>query len=101
MKKTVTAILLAGIVITQVYWVRTAYRIQETQAELQAQHESQLSKEFNDRVTIALTNVAEDILSINQDPSMLFEAVKQIRSNYFYEIAVTANKDLQPFNILS
>lgn len=91
-------VLLVGIVITQIYWVKTAYQIQEKQAEIQAKHQSQLNKEFNDRVTIALTNVAEQILTINQDASELFEAVQQVRSNYF---VVAINDTLHPYLLQS
>lgn len=91
-------VLLAGIIATQIYWVKTAYTIQERQAEIQAKHQNQLNKEFNDRVIIALTNVAEKILTLNQDASDLFEAVEQVRSNYF---VVAINDTLHPYLLQS
>jgi len=94
-----TVILLAtlsliGVVVTQLYWLNTAFKVQEKQIELQDKQHDQLEREFNDRVIIALTNVAEEILSINKDPSELYDAVKQIRSNYF---TAAINDTLHPY----
>ncbi len=85
---------LIGVVVTQLYWLNTAFEVQEKQIELQDKQYDQLEREFNDRVIIALTNVAEEILSINKDPSELYEAVKQIRSNYF---TAAINDTLHPY----
>ncbi|MCB9171190.1 MAG: HAMP domain-containing histidine kinase [Flavobacteriales bacterium] len=94
-----TVILLAtlsviGVLLTQMLWLDRAFRLQHEQVELQKQEQQQLEKQFNDRVIIALTNVTEQILSINKDPSDLFDAVKQERPNYF---AVTINDTLHPY----
>jgi two-component system phosphate regulon sensor histidine kinase PhoR len=70
---------LAGVVITQIYWVKRAYNLQE--------------KQFNDRVTIAMTGVVERILTINQD-SAVVEPVKQLASNFF---VANINDTLHPF----
>ncbi|MFN2429169.1 MAG: sensor histidine kinase, partial [Cryomorphaceae bacterium] len=51
-------------------------------------------KLFNDRVAIALTNVANEILTINNDPAELFQSVKQIRPNYF---TVAINDTVHPY----
>lgn len=75
---------LIGIVATQIYWVRKAFNIQE--------------KEFNERVHIALVNVAQDILDVNHDPSELYDPVVQISSNYF---VVSMNDTLHPFLLQS
>lgn len=83
-----------GVVITQLYWLNTAFDVQERQAELQERQLQQQEREFNDRVVIALTNVAEEILSINKDPSELYDVVKQIRSNYF---TAAINDTLHPY----
>ncbi|MBK6543205.1 MAG: hypothetical protein IPG10_18350 [Flavobacteriales bacterium] len=61
---------------------------------MQRQQQVQLDKQFSDRVTIALTDVTEQILSINKDPSDLFDAVVEERPNYF---AVTINDTLHPY----
>ncbi|MCB0794169.1 MAG: HAMP domain-containing histidine kinase [Flavobacteriales bacterium] len=83
-----------GVVLTQILWLDSAFRMQREQVELQKQQQAQLEKQFNDRVIIALTRVTERILSINKDPSDLFDAVKQERPNYF---AVTINDTLHPY----
>lgn len=99
-RKTIrTVILLAtlsliGVVVTQLYWLNTAFEVQKKQIELQDKQHDELEREFNDRVIIALTNVAEEILSINKDPSELYDAVKQIRSNYF---TAAINDTLHPY----
>lgn len=94
-----TLILLAtlsvvGVVLTQMIWLDRAQRYQHEQVELQKQQQSQLDKQFADRVTIALTDVTERILSITKDPSDLFDAVRQERPNYF---AVTINDTIHPY----
>jgi two-component system phosphate regulon sensor histidine kinase PhoR len=94
-----TVILLAllsvvGVVITQILWLNRADQIQDSEVALQKQRQEQLDKQFNDRVTIALTNVAEQILTMNQDPSELLNAVRQERPNYF---TVAINDTLHPY----
>ena len=83
-----------GVVLTQYIWLRQAQQYQNEQVALQKQQAAQIDKQFNDRVTIALTDVTERILSINRDPSDLFDAVKQERPNYF---AVTINDTIHPY----
>ena len=92
-----TVILLAslsvlGVLLTQLLWLDTAFQVQRQRWRSSAGSTAS-SKKFNDRVVIALTNVTERILSINKDPSDLFDAVKQVRPNYF---AVTINDTLHP-----
>lgn len=83
-----------GVVLTQIIWLDRAQRYQHEQVQLQKQRQVQLDKQFNDRVTIALTDVTERILTINNDPSKLFDAVKQVRPNYF---AVDINDTIHPY----
>jgi two-component system phosphate regulon sensor histidine kinase PhoR len=83
-----------GVVATQYIWLRRAQRFQQDQLALQQQQQRQLDKQFNDRVTSALADVTRRILSINKDPSDLFDAVKQERPNYF---AVTMNDTIHPY----
>ena len=85
---------LVAVIIVQVVWLDRAQRYQREQVALQRQQVSRLDKEFADRVTIALTDVTERILSITKDPSDLFDAVKQERPNYF---AVTINDTIHPY----
>jgi len=94
-----TLILLAtvsviGIVATQIYWLDKAFEVQKNQYELVKEQESAEAKLFNDRVKIALSKVANEILTINNDPAEIFEAVKQIRPNYF---TVAINDTVHPY----
>lgn len=84
----------AGIIATQIYWLDKAFEVQQSQIHLREEQATAESKQFNDRVTIALTNVADELLSINNDPAELFQAVKQIRPNYF---TVAINDTVHPF----
>ncbi|MBS1567815.1 MAG: HAMP domain-containing histidine kinase [Bacteroidetes bacterium] len=85
---------LAGVVLTQVIWLNRAKQYEQEKVALQEQQQRQLDKQFSDRVTIALTDVTERILSITKDPSDLFDAVKQERPNYY---AVTINDTIHPY----
>ncbi len=84
----------AGIIATQIFWLDKAFKVQQTQIDLRNEQALTEAKQFNDRVTIALTNVANEILTINNDPAKLFEAVKQIRPNFF---TVAINDTVHPF----
>ena len=83
-----------GVLVIQLLWLRQASHYQLEQAALNQEQAIQLEKQFNDRVVIALTDVTEQILSITQDPTDLYDAVKQERPNYF---AVTINDTLHPY----
>ena len=84
----------AGIIATQIYWLDKAFEVQQSQIHLREEQATAESKQFNDRVTIALTNVADELLSLNNDPAELFQAVKQIRPNYF---TVAINDTVHPY----
>lgn len=84
----------AGIIATQVYWLDKAFEVRRSQIDLRKEQERAEAKQFNDRVVIALTNVADEILTINNDPAKLFEAVKQVRPNYF---TVAINDTVHPY----
>ncbi len=83
-----------AVVLTQYFWLQRAQQYQLEQVELQKQQQSQLDKQFNDRVKSALADVTRRILSMNKDPSDLFDAVNQERPNYF---AVTMNDTIHPY----
>lgn len=83
-----------GIIVTQIYWLDKAFEVQENQYNLVLEQEAFESKLFNDRITIALTNVANEILTINNDPAQTFQSVKQIRPNYF---TVAINDTVHPY----
>ena len=63
------ALSIAGITLTQVYWVRKAFDIRENQ--------------FYRDVNTSLNNVAQKIFEINKTPSPTSNPVSQISSNYF------------------
>ncbi len=84
----------AGIIATQIYWLDKAFKVQQSQIDLRKEQEVAEAKQFNDRVVIALTNVANEILTINNDPAELFQAVKQVRPNYF---TVAINDTVHPY----
>ncbi|MBX2972252.1 MAG: HAMP domain-containing histidine kinase [Flavobacteriales bacterium] len=83
-----------GVVVIQLLWLQQASRYRDEQVELNREQATQLEKQFNDRVVMALTDVTEQILSITKDPTDLFDAVKQERPNYF---AVTINDTVHPY----
>ena len=83
-----------GIVVTQIFWLNRAFKVQQDQYELVLESEAAEAKLFNDRVKIALSKVANEILTINNDPAELFEAVQQIRPNYF---TVAINDTVHPY----
>lgn len=84
----------AAIIITQIYWLDKAFEVQKSQYRLVKEQEATEAKLFNDRVTIALTKVTNEILTINNDPAQLFQSVKQISPNYF---TVAINDTVNPY----
>ncbi len=70
---------ITGIIVTQIFWVRKAFDIKD--------------REFNDRVNIALQEVAQEIKKLNKDSSEVLP-VRQPASNYF---VVSMNDTLHPF----
>jgi two-component system, OmpR family, phosphate regulon sensor histidine kinase PhoR len=60
---------IVGITITQIYWVRRAFDLKES--------------EFNRSIQAALYNVAQQIYDINKTPSPATNPVKQLSTNYF------------------
>ena len=73
-------ITLFGLFGIQVYWVSKAINMAD--------------KQFNDRAVIALTQVAEQLRTINRDSSYIPDPVKQLSNNYF---VVKMNDTLHPF----
>jgi two-component system, OmpR family, phosphate regulon sensor histidine kinase PhoR len=59
----------AGIIITQIYWVRRAYALQET--------------EFNFNVNKALSKVAEDIMRLKEVQLPNYSPVEKITNDYY------------------
>jgi two-component system, OmpR family, phosphate regulon sensor histidine kinase PhoR len=71
------ALCIAGITVTQIYWVKRAFDLKEA--------------EFERTVTTALNNVAHQIFEINHTPAPAVNPVKQISTNYF---VVMVNSEL-------
>lgn len=93
-------IALIGIIASQLYFINSAENIHEQELELhrkelarQNQQQKLLEDEFNDRVKVALSNVAQEILTIYNDPAEIYKAVEQLSSNYFM---VRINDTLHP-----
>ncbi len=94
-------IAIVGIIATQLYWVDKAIEVekrelarQERDLQRQIKQDSLNKLEFNDKVKTALANVAQEILTINNDPAELYKAVEQLRPNYF---VVRINDTLHPY----
>lgn len=85
---------LAAIIIIQFFWIKNAQKILKEQQIIREKVFNQEEKKFNDRVIIALTNVAGKLLSINRDKSEPYNVVKQLKSNYF---VVQINDTLHPY----
>jgi two-component system, OmpR family, phosphate regulon sensor histidine kinase PhoR len=71
------ALSIAGITLTQFYWVKRAFDLKED--------------EFERTVTTGLYNVAQQIYKINDTPAPAVNPVKQISTNYF---VVMVNSEL-------
>lgn len=83
-----------GITISQLYWVKTSLNIQENKEKQQAYQDSLNTNEFNDRVKVSLSNVAQKILDAQDDPAASYQAVEQLRPNYF---VVRISDTLNPY----
>jgi two-component system phosphate regulon sensor histidine kinase PhoR len=70
---------IAGITVTQIYWVKRAFDLKEA--------------EFERTVNTALYNVAQQIFEINHTPSPANNPVKQLSTNYFI---VMVNSEIDP-----
>jgi len=68
---------IVGITITQIYWVRRAFNLKES--------------EFTRSVSTALYNVAQKVYEISNTPSPTNNPVKQLSTNYF---VVIVNSDI-------
>lgn len=71
------ALSIAGITLTQLYWVKRAFDLKED--------------EFERTVTASLYNVAQQIYKINETPAPAVNPVKQVSTNYF---VVMVNSEL-------
>lgn len=72
-----------SILTIQLFWIRKNIKFQEDNIAIQHRQDSLSTKQFNDNVTIALKNVANEIQRLNHQPGDLYGNVKQLSSNYF------------------
>lgn len=84
----ITVIVLAilaigGVILAQYLWMQSALSIQASNRSIQEEQAQLEEKQFNDRVSIALTNVAEEIVQLNEENAIIYDVVAQLRSNYF------------------
>ncbi len=90
---TVTLILL---VINQFYWIQKDSVFQENLIEIQEKNQKQSKELFDTKVTLALVNVRDRLLSLsNESPELYLDPVKQITDEYFVaSFYDTLNPDL-------
>ena len=74
------AVSLLGIGGFQLFWVNKAFNLE--------------NKQFDERVFVALSNVARTVQKVNQDTSDLYAPVQQISTNFYI---VSTNDTLHPF----
>jgi len=74
---------LVGVILAQYFWVKSNINIQENQLTLQEEQAVNDAKRFSTRVVIALTNSAEEILSLSNDSTDVYNVVTQLESNQF------------------
>ena len=72
-----------SILTIQLFWIRKNIKFQEDNIAIQIRQDSLSTKQFNDNVTVALKNVANEIQRLNHQPGDLYGNVKQLTSNYF------------------
>ncbi|HIP35345.1 MAG TPA: HAMP domain-containing histidine kinase [Crocinitomix sp.] len=87
--KRIKTVIILGIVsvlcilLIQFFWIKKNIEFQKTSIELQARQDSINSKQFNEKVSIALKNVADEIQRLNHQSYDLYGKVKQLTTNYF------------------
>jgi two-component system phosphate regulon sensor histidine kinase PhoR len=87
--KRIKAVIILGsvsilcIIVIQFFWIKKNIEFQKTSIEIQARQDSINSKQFNEKVSLALKNVAEEIQVINHQSYDLYGKVKQLTTNYF------------------
>ena len=74
---------LAGVIIAQYFWMQSNLTMQQNQLTLQEEQAEREARLFNDRVLVALTDVAKDIVTLSRDSADLYEVVTQVGPNYF------------------
>jgi len=86
-------IAVVGVIATQIYLIDSAITLEKKELTRQVKQDSLNRLDFNDRVKTALSSVAKNILTVNNDPAEIYKAVEQLRPNYF---VVRINDTLHP-----
>ncbi len=87
--KRIKTVIILGIVsilcilVIQFFWIKKNIDFQTTSIELQKRQDSINSRQFNEKVSLALKNVAEEIQELNHQSYDLYGKVKQLTTNYF------------------
>lgn len=88
-RKTVVRVIVLAVlalltmVIAQILWVKKVIDIQESQVDIQQKHLQILELQFEQNVTIGLTNVRDQLLQFTVNPDAYLEPVRQITDNYY------------------
>jgi len=73
-----------GILINQYIWVTNSSQIEDNIIKIQKTNLEMEAKQFDDRVTLALVGVRDELISFNKDASGVYlEPVKQITKDYY------------------
>lgn len=85
---------LIGVVVNQFFWIKKDFEIQKDLVAIQKQNIKIEQQQFDNKVTLALLNVRDNLLSLNKDADQIYlEPVKKITENYF---VVSFYKQIQP-----
>ena len=85
---------LIGVGVNQFFWIKKDYEIQRNLIEIQKKNIQIEQQQFDNKVTLALFNVRDNLLSLNKDAEQIYlEPVKKITENYF---VVSFYKQIQP-----
>jgi len=89
-------IALIGVLTNHFFWINKEIKIQDNLLKIEQKNIQIEKSQFNNQVTLALVNVRDELLSLNQEASGLYlEPVKQINLNYFVvSFYDTLNPDL-------
>ncbi|MCH2224234.1 MAG: HAMP domain-containing histidine kinase [Crocinitomicaceae bacterium] len=103
-RKTINAVIILGflsltsILIIQMFSIRKTLEIQQRNIAIQQREDSLNMVHFTDLSYISLRNVLQRIRKVNKDSSDVFQAVKQLETNYF---KVEFNTELNAFQLQS
>jgi two-component system phosphate regulon sensor histidine kinase PhoR len=83
-----------SILTIQIFWIQKNIEFQETNIQIQNRQDSLNTTQFNDKVIIALKNVADEIQKLNNSEMNLYGNVQQRTPNYF---TVEMHDTVHPF----